>query len=821
MSDRENWERVETLFDQVWELPREQRAGWLQRQPVSQALREQVLALLASADSSGDFLETPVAGSAAPAPFLLQAGDRAGSWRIERPIGRGGMGEVYDAQRDDGLFEQRGALKLIAGADARDWWRFDAERQILASLEHPGIARLIDGGLLQEQRPFMVMEFVDGEPIDAYCERAKLTLRGRVELVRQVADALAHAHGRLVVHSDLKPSNILVDAGGRPRLIDFGIAHLVEGSAAQRQTRLSPDYAAPEQLQAGGISTATDVYGLAGVLYRLVSGEPVRRTAGLPTPVVLARIAATPAPVSRAGRGWPARDGTERALLADLVAILDKALSPAPADRYPSIEAFDKDLALALERRPVKARRGERAYAARRWLRRRLWPVLATAVVVASLAVGLGVAVQEEREAARQRDEAVRDRARLEAIQQAVFHMFRVAGETRGAGATAREVLDAAAARIEEEFARDPATGAPTLHALGELYFLLNDYEAAAPLLRRLAQADPGSVDPALVASARYDLAQAGLRLGDADQARELLAQAQDFWRGEPLRWRSRLVDSRLLEAQLLRDAGESEAAVSLLQSALLERIELDGPLHRETGVFHNNLGVQHFAMGRYEPARHAFEAARVIWRENGLEQSPDALNTLNNWGALEVAAGDLTAAEPLLREAVALRRLYFGASAATAALLNNYGKLLLRLQRADEAIAILREASEQGQRFAGSGSMLHVAALSGLAEAQLGAGLDDDAGDNAEMARRLAIGHLGDAHPATAIADLVLAQVRAGQGRRDEAAGLLHEAEQIAANAGGTGARIAAQAAEIRLRLGLQGPPAAHPAPGTATPSP
>ncbi|MFB9066638.1 serine/threonine-protein kinase [Pseudofulvimonas gallinarii] len=818
MTDRETWQRVEALFDAAWERPAAERRAWLQRQSSGPSIIAQVLSLLDAAEEADDFLETPAAGQDESEPLLVP-GERAGCWRIERAIGRGGMGEVYDAQRDDGLFEQRGALKVITGADASDWQRFDAERQILASLEHPGIARLIDGGLLATERPFMVMEYVDGLPIDEYCRQRRLPLRSCIQLVRQVAAALAHAHGRLVVHSDLKPSNILVDATGRPRLIDFGIAHLVEGGGVHRQTRLSPDYAAPEQLRDGAISTATDVYGLAAVLFKLVTGEPVRRTAGLPTPVVMARIAdAAPAAVSQSGKLAEGIARAEHGLLADIDAILRKALALDPAARYASIEAFEKDLALALDHRPVRARLHERGYLVRRWLRRNLLPILATTVVVASLATGLAMAVVQEREASRQRDEAVRERARLEAIQQAVFHMFRVAGESRGAGTTASEVLDAAAQRIQDGYARDPATAAPTLHALGELYFLLNDYEAAAPLLRRLAQAEPGSVDASLIAAARYDLAQVELRLGDTAAARELIALAQAFWQSDPGRWRSRLVDSRLVEAQLLREAGDTEGAVRLLQEGLQERIELSGIRHRETGVFYNNIGVQKFALGQYEPAREAFRTARDIWQAIELEQSPDALNTLNNWGALEVTAGDFLAAEPLLREAVDLRRRNYGASAATAALLNNYGKLLLRLERAPDAIPVLEEASEQGQRFAGSGSMLHIAALSGLAEAQLGAGRIAEARDSALKAGQAARDHLGATHPATALANLALAQIYAHEGEAARATALLGDVDAIAAQSGPTGARLAAQAADVRKRYRLEAP---RPTPGTARLSP
>lgn len=830
MDERDHWQQVEALFDAAWEQPPALRGDWLRAQLAPPEVLAGVAALLASADASGDFLETTVTtgplatdGRSAGQPLqpLLEPGSRAGAWRVVHVVGRGGMGEVYEVARDDGQFAQRGALKLITAADAAAWSRFQSERQILATLEHPGIARLIDGGLLASDRPYMVMEYVDGEPIDVHADRVGLSLRARVAAIREVGEALAHAHARLVVHSDLKPSNILIDSAGRPRLIDFGIAHLVDGGRdGSAQAMLSPDYAAPEQILGQPVSTATDVHGLAAVLYRLVAGVAVRRTAGLPTAVAAARIASTAPPaVSQAGAAarWRGTAG-DRSMLADLDAILARALAIDSRHRYASVEAFCADLDRALNRQPVLARRDERGYRLGRWLQRNRWSAVALTAVVASLAIGLGAALWQGAEAARQRDEALRERARLEAIQQAVFHMFRSAGETRGSDATASQVLDSAAQRIQDEFARDPAAGAPTLHALGELYFLLNDYEAAVPLLRRLVESTDTPVDPEVIASARFDLAQAALRQGDAAGSRQTLMQAQAFWRSDTARWYPRLLESRSLEAQLLRHDGDIDEAIALLRQSLLERMALSGIHDRETGVLHNNLGVMLFGNGQFDEARAALAAARDVWRERGLEQSPDALNTLNNWAALEVTAGHPADAEPLFAEAVALRRRNFGPSAATAALLSNYGKLLVTLERPREAIGVLEEAVDMGQRYAGAGSVLHVAALTGLAESRLVDGLVLAAERDATSARQIAVDHLGATHPSVAATSIVLARVRGEQVRLDDAVRLLDEAQDIADASGVAGRRLSGQIAQVRQRYRLSD---RSPAPGTATPLP
>ena len=817
MTSTTDWQTIEALFDAAWELPAQQREAWLRSSDKPAAIVDEVLHLLAAADASGDFLEhAPPADT--PMPATLADGEIAGAWRIAGLLGRGGMGEVYAVERADGQYGQRAALKRIARVDAGDWARFHTERRIVALLDHPGIARMIDGGLLGDGQPYMVMEYVDGMPIHQWCEQRNASPRERIALVLQACEAVAHAHARLVVHRDIKPSNLLVDGDGRVRLIDFGVASLSgQGNEADgERAPLSLGYAAPEQLTGGDIGVAADIHAMAAVLYRLLCGHAPHARGEPPTALLAMRAAQASAPRLRdAAASNPLH--SERGLLLDLDAVLAQALARDPARRYRSMDAFADDLARALRGAPVAARNGEPRYRFWRFLHTHRWAATGATVTVLALAVGLGMALFQARQAGLQRDEALREKARLEAVQQAVFHMFRSAGEMQGSDATAGDVLDHAAQRVVDSFARDPAEGAPVLHTLGELYFMLNDYPAAEPLLQRLADADPNVVDPALVAVGRYDLAQVALRGGDAKRANALLAQARSYWNTDPARWQTRLIDSLMLESRLRQQAGDADGAIALLQRGLAQRIALDGVHGRETGVFHNNLGVALFGLGRLDEAREAFRAASEVWRVARLRESTDALNTLNNWGSLELSAGKPEVAAPLLEQAVNLRRQLYGPSAATAALLNNYGKLLLQTERAGEALPLLAEAAAMGAQFAGTGSMHHVAALSGVAEAQLALG---DAA-RAEVAAREALAaadqHLGSSHPGGAAPRLALARIHLARNQHAPVAALLDTVDAMAKAAGPAGQRIATQSASLRAKLS----PAPAPAPGTTTRAP
>ncbi|MBS1830646.1 MAG: protein kinase [Acidobacteria bacterium] len=382
---------IEQLFHEVADLESEERAAHFARLAVPQELREELEALLRH--DGGLDVEFPIE----------PLGEACGPYRLIRKLGAGGMATVYLAKRADGEIEQKVAIKLLhRGADA-PWLigRFLRERQILASLQHPGIARLLDAGRTASGQPYLVMEYVDGTPIDVYCER--LPLRKRIEVILQVCDAVAYAHRNLVIHRDLKPSNILVDAGGHAKLLDFGIAKILDTATDVTRTRermMTPEYASPEQVNGGAQTTATDVYQMGAVLYKLLTGSSPHVFASDAESIEFVIARKEPLAASKLKAGVPQ----------DLDFILAMALRKEPESRYPSMEALMEDLRAFLVWRPVRARAGNVWYRIGKFARRYWVPVTAGGVAVMGLAAGLLVA-EYQRSVAQRRFTLVRQMA--------------------------------------------------------------------------------------------------------------------------------------------------------------------------------------------------------------------------------------------------------------------------------------------------------------------------------------------------------------------------------------------------------------------------
>jgi serine/threonine protein kinase len=372
---------VRLLFHELADLSPEERERVLAERRIGPEVRQEIESLL-SFDST-DFQSLTVCVADAAGQVLEQDRGRepgsCGPYRLVQPLGSGGMGTVYLAERSDGEIQQRVAVKLLRADSHRPAFRshFLRERQLLASLNHPSIVHVIDAGHTDDGRPYLVMEYVDGFPIDVY--GATIPWRDRLSLFLRVCDGVAHAHRHLIIHRDLKPSNILVDSAGQPKLLDFGIAKLLDetGDATQTIERLlTPNYASPEQLSGTVQTTATDVYSLGAVLYKLLTSRLPRDPEG-----ALNAVKEIPLP-SRLNPSLPS----------DLDYILRKALRPEPEERYASVEAFANDIRAFLESKPVQARSGDAWYRARKFLRRYWIPAAAAALVVASLSVGLYVA---------------------------------------------------------------------------------------------------------------------------------------------------------------------------------------------------------------------------------------------------------------------------------------------------------------------------------------------------------------------------------------------------------------------------------------------
>jgi serine/threonine protein kinase len=506
----EAWERVQDLFNQALDLPPNERRALLERASGGdETLRREVESLLASDEKAHSFIEDPAA--AVPRDLLSEteeneefAGRQFGAYRVIREIGRGGLGAVYLAARADDEYRKQVAIKLIRrGLDTDDILRrFRTERQILAQLDHPNIARLLDGGTTEDGLPYFVMEYVNGEPITAYCDTHGLSIGERLELFRKVCGAVSYAHQHLVVHRDLKPSNILVPEDGEPKLLDFGIAKLLTAEdelftqATPGLRAMTPDYASPEQIKGEKITTASDVYSLGVLLYQLLTGQkPYRLKTGTTDEISRAIAAQEP---ERPSSTAAAATNTGKALRGDLDNIVLMALRKEPQRRYASVGQLSEDIRRFVEGRAVIAHKDTLAYRATKFIQRNKIGVAAAALVMLSLLAGIAIAFTQARRATahariaeEQRDAAQRASARAEKTSRFMQSFLANANPqwyARGQGrtdVTVREAIEDAAARIDTELADQPEVRGDLHHTIGEIHRVASEYPRALEHFRR------------------------------------------------------------------------------------------------------------------------------------------------------------------------------------------------------------------------------------------------------------------------------------------------------------------------------------------------
>jgi eukaryotic-like serine/threonine-protein kinase len=520
---------LRNLFERLIALSPEERVGVLTEPGVSLELREELKALLQEDPGSETFLEQIVAGEQASEPGT---GERFGPYETRELLGRGGMGVVFRAVRVDGELSQTVAIKLVEHAwlDPRARDRFRNERQTLAGLVHNNIARLFDGGTRADGVAYLVMEYVDGLPVDQYCQKERLGIAGRLRLFQPLCDAVDYAHRKLIVHRDLKPSNVMVTVGGEPKLLDFGIAKTLDTTSAAGNTTmvaLTPDFASPEQALNQEITTATDIYGLGAVLYFLLTGQSPHSLAGRSVAEIQRAIC----------EQAPRRPSALRSeLRGDLENIVLKALHVEPARRYSSARELADDIERYLELRPVQATPDGWAYRAQRFTQRHLFGVLASAAVVIAVAVSLGVALWEARVASQEARTA-------RSVQTFLENIFRAnaADQPNPAKArltTARELLDIGARKIKGELKDAPEAKLQVLSTLGDMYYDLGVDDEAVKLNRErldLAKSLYGNRGP-IVARALVDLGVSmhsssfvNERESILNQAKNLLDQQGDF----------------------------------------------------------------------------------------------------------------------------------------------------------------------------------------------------------------------------------------------------------------------------------------------------
>ncbi len=764
----ERYARVKELLLAARELLGEARAEYLARACGDDAeLRAEVESLLAREPTPASIVKSgALAGEIGGAlRTALQdhtprpAPDAIGPYRILEPLGEGGMGQVFRAEQTEPI-QRVVALKLIRrGLDSREFVRrFEAERQILARLEHPGIARLIDGGLTDDGAPWFTMEFVDGVPIDRYCVQLALSVAARVSLFRAVCSAVQYAHRNLIVHRDLKPGNILVTADGTAKLLDFGIAKVLsadpEAAGAAPLTRtdsrlLTPAYAAPEQVRNEPVTTATDVYSLGVILYELLCGRrPYAVTGGSTHELEAAILTAVPAAPSTAVRiagagGGPAR--LRRELAGDLDTICLKALRKEPERRYSSVDQLEDDLRRYVEGRPVLARRDTLGYRVGKFVRRHRGAVAAAAAVVAVLATIVTTYTVQLRE---QRDRAREARDASDAVTEFLSGMLRAPdpGE-KGRDVTVLAVLDSASRTIAKEFAGRPAIAARLELAVGRAYHGLGQYEPAREHLELAADIAGTQLgaDAMEMLSARQYLSNlytdqgrfreaeslATLNLADrrrllgpehADALESVNALANlSAHQGHPVRAESLFVQNLAARRRVL---GE-EHAQTLSTMGLLANLYADqsrfreaephyvrllelrrrnpGPEHPQTLSSMNNLALLYMQTARYDQAEPLYLETIAIRRRVQGEDHPETVGSRYNLAILYSEQGRFAESESLLISVLNHSRTRFGEEGPrTLVMKNNLARLYAKAKRYREAERLYRSTIEARQRVLG-----------------------------------------------------------------------------------------------------------------------
>jgi tetratricopeptide (TPR) repeat protein len=655
--DADTWATLNRLLDEALELAPPQLEQWLSTlEPEFEGLKPRLRELLSRTGmvEGGEFLHTLPKlelepGDLAAAPPAEQSGQEIGPFRLIRELGSGGMGVVWLAQRTDGLVNRPVALKLPHGAwkSAGLAERMAREREILASLSHPNIAHLYDAGITAGGQPYLAIEYVEGRRIDVYCREQALDVKARLRLFAQVANAVAYAHGKLVVHRDLKPANILVDSAGQARLLDFGIAKLLDGGEAResRFTELSgraltPDYASPEQILGAPLTVQSDVYSLGVVLYELLSEQrpyKLRRDSrGALEDAIVQTEPALPSAVAAA----PSR----KALRGDLDTVVLKALKKDPTERFATAHAFLDDIERYLGARPVLAQPDSHWYRARKFLARNKLAVGAAAVVFVTVLIGAGVAAWQARV-------AFAEKTRAEEVKDFIASFFRDADPYLNGGKplTAIELLKLGTQRMDEHLSAHPRVRAEMFQIIGESALALQDNEAAEGALmqslqeaRRVMPAD----DPALL-KGQLLLAEAQAFLGKTAQAQEQLRVVLATLQNSGKLDSEAFVLAKLQQAHLAQDEArfdEAEIAISQAVATAARVLPPQSPIaadtfHAQADIFRHQ-GKPDLALASMHKV---YELNKQIHRGNALH--PNIIDAQMGYGEALAAVGQTTAA--------------------------------------------------------------------------------------------------------------------------------------------------------------------------------
>jgi serine/threonine protein kinase/Tfp pilus assembly protein PilF len=658
--------------------------------------------------------------------LAMMTGDRIGQYRVLRTLGVGGMGEVFLAERADAEFEQQVAIKVVHGGGiARGIQsRLRIERQILAQLDHPNIAHLLDGGSLPDGTAYIVMEYVDGIPIDAYCDSNRLDVAARLKLFQTVCAAVHYAHQNLIVHRDLKPSNILVTKAGVPKLLDFGIAKLLDDRQVARHTFavtqadirvMTPDHASPEQIRGQAITTSSDVYVLGVLLYRLLTGTgpfvipsmrltDIERAICENDPPLPSRAVNTDDSVETrciVEARCTTANRLRRTLGGDLDNIMLMAMRKEPERRYSSSQQMASDIQRYLDGKPVIARRDTVSYRSAKFVRRHWLPVAASCSVIflilafatTTYVQSLRIAAERDRAAA-ERAVADRERTRAEEVSSFLVNLFKLSDpqENRGNRVTARELLDSGAKRLQAGLLDQPATKAALLATVGSVYDSLGQYQAALPILTQSLSLQPQSHDKSRIATL-LELGRARIGAGDLAGAEPPLQEALRRSQGD-FGAESQETGRSLWVLGVLRYQQGRYADAKELYNRSLNVLETAGAPSTDVSALLDDLAQVYVSEQQWSLAKQTYERALEIDRRVLGDDHPRVAMRLNNLAVVAQSIGDLKRAEALFRDAIRRNELAYGDQhPETGAARGNYGLLLQREGRLTEAEPHLRNA--------------------------------------------------------------------------------------------------------------------------------
>lgn len=780
-------QRQRDLFDGALQQSAEARDAWLAAECADDsALLAEVRALLAADAGLADHTARPIVGdlsnlldSAATEPTL--DGTRVGPYLLRAPLGRGGMGVVWRGERVDGSVAQQVAIKLLRRDALSDESRrrFQVERQTLAGLSHPNIARLYDSGELADGTPYFVMELIDGTPVTEYCAQRRMPLGERVALVRTICAAVLHAHRNLVVHRDLKPSNILVGRDGQPKLLDFGIAKplgpdALPATAEQTGTAqryFSPQYAAPEQMLGGPIGVGCDVYALGLLLYELLSGTRPFDLAGLSAGQVEQLVTTVvPEPPSAAAARAGAAGVTATDLRGDLDGIVQRCLRKAPEERYASVEQLDADLANYLDGRPVVARGGHRWYRLQKFVRRNAVTVGASALVMIAVVLGASAFAWQ---AAQTRKRA----AELEQVAKFQSEMLSGVDPTRAGLLLHDDIRE----KLKLALAKDPMSDAEReaqLQAVDTLFQRVNPTDAALALIdSSILTPARKSIDkqfadqPLLAATLRYNLGNRYDLLGLYDSSIELLQSSLESRRRLLGPDHPDTIENEEQIALVMGENGKSDEALAMMQEVVERRARVFGEHHPLTIRGRENIGVLLVNLGRMKEAeviqRGTLEERRRLLGNDDI----DTMTSLNNLGDTLRISGRYAEAKPLLEEALEIAKRHSDPDDFNRLKIeNNLGLVEFYLGNTERAVAIFTANLATRRRVLGAGHPATLNVLNNLALAQMDMNDYEATEANYREALRQRLRSLGPAHPEYGKSESSIGNVLAVTGRLDEA---------------------------------------------------